>query len=324
MSSSISSLCSNVSVIVRSANERTEALCLHIIRQQVPGQNIVVIHERPFGQAVRRSLEIGQDLARDWTLCVDADILLRSKAVSQMCSLIEVTSDDVFAVSGWLSDKLLCRNRVGMSIYRTRLFNNALRYAQDIDDDARPETLVKSRMKDAGFPFVVPPESIVGVHDFDQFYSDIYRKVISHTQKHPDVFEYIPTIWRRLAEQDADYRVALWGYRAGLIFDDNILVDRGLFPEEIDGFLRLAGLQEKSNIDISTWASESVEQIVNGMSPAPEYLAWRREKTAGSTWLRRINHSIETLGPLRSVPWLIGKSMERAGVVLQAFANSAR
>lgn len=42
----------NVAVIVRSSNERTEQLCVRLVKQQVPDEHIVVTHERPFNQAI--------------------------------------------------------------------------------------------------------------------------------------------------------------------------------------------------------------------------------------------------------------------------------
>lgn len=54
MSSSTNDSVTNVAVIVRSSGERTEQLCVRLVKQQVPEEHVVVIHERPFSQALVR------------------------------------------------------------------------------------------------------------------------------------------------------------------------------------------------------------------------------------------------------------------------------
>src|SRR5579859_2359308 len=98
-------LVTNVTVIIRSVGERTEAVCRSLVEQQIPGELVVTIHERPFSKAVQRTFEIGLDFNRDWTLALDADVLLRQNSIAEFISAIELTADNLFCFNGMVWDK---------------------------------------------------------------------------------------------------------------------------------------------------------------------------------------------------------------------------
>src|SRR5690625_7898401 len=75
----------DVVVIIRAAGERTEGLCKKLILDQgVQSDKIHLIHEVPFSAALRKSYEIGIESGCRWTLCVDADLLLRPGSISEI------------------------------------------------------------------------------------------------------------------------------------------------------------------------------------------------------------------------------------------------
>jgi len=79
------SLNDHVHVIIRSAGERTMHLCKQlIIEQGVSADNLSVVNEAPFSAALKKSFELGMERGLKWTLCIDADVLLRPGAVETM------------------------------------------------------------------------------------------------------------------------------------------------------------------------------------------------------------------------------------------------
>ncbi|MCO4822492.1 MAG: hypothetical protein KC469_10515, partial [Flavobacteriaceae bacterium] len=66
----------NVTVIIRSVGERTTDACFKIISKQVPKTHIHIISEVPFSKAVTETFKIAIRENRNWTLAVDADLLL--------------------------------------------------------------------------------------------------------------------------------------------------------------------------------------------------------------------------------------------------------
>ena len=62
---------------------------MDILTKQVPVENLFLIHEVPFSQAVRRTFEIGIEQNKKWTIAVDADILLNDNSVQRMVEKAE-------------------------------------------------------------------------------------------------------------------------------------------------------------------------------------------------------------------------------------------
>ena len=82
------SLIDRTSVIIRSAGERTEQLCRKlIIEQGVSPENLVAIKEVPFSAALKKSFQAGIERGLKWTLCNDADVLLRPGAVETIAAI---------------------------------------------------------------------------------------------------------------------------------------------------------------------------------------------------------------------------------------------
>ena len=84
--------------VIRSANERTEATCYNLLSQQIPTENIVLIHERPFSLALAKSYLVGIEHGLSWTLCIDADVLVTDEAVDYVRRIAKSTPGDWFAI----------------------------------------------------------------------------------------------------------------------------------------------------------------------------------------------------------------------------------
>ncbi len=214
----------DVLIVIRSVGERTVAKCQSlIIDQGVSPEDIEVICESPFSKALLTSYEVGIKRGKKWTLCVDGDLLLKSKAIEKMVSIIESTNDRVFEVQGFIVDKLFGGPRAGgIHLYRTALLPIAKDKLSNISNAIRPEANTLREMEKAGYPFLVVPY-IVGVHDFEQSYKDIYRKSFVYGRKHKAYYQMFIERWSRLSRKDDDYLVALEGLERGYHFEGEII-----------------------------------------------------------------------------------------------------
>lgn len=317
MSSTNIDLHSDVCIIVRSTGERTEAACVHSLKQQVVEKNIVVLHERPFVKALRRGFEIGLDYGLDWTFCVDADVILKANAVDEILSFAETVTENTFDITPSLLDKLLGEIRpVGIHVYRTQYFDEVLKFVNEAEYEIRPDTFVKRKMESKGYIDVFTERNALGLHDYEQYYADIYRKGLVHARKFSHRMAYAVDMWERLKADDPDFAVALMGYRASQIFVDKHKVDRNMFPERIDDLLHLQGLKEKDELLADSWSAQAIDETITNFTNPPELQEWLEEgEMLKTTWgsVRLLFQYYKLLSPL----WLVGRQAEVYGKRLQ-------
>jgi len=252
----------NVTAVVRSANERTEALCYKLLCEQVPSENIVVVKECPFTSALQRSFQLGIECGRPWTLCIDADVLLRRNSVPMLLNWARSAADNVFQIQVNLIDKMFGGPRkAGLRLYRSSLLSKAVACIPADGVSVRPETSVRDQMKALGY-LTMYKTATVGLHDFEQYYRDIYRKAIVHAHKHTFYAGYFERFWTRLAGHDPDYQVALWGLRAGQLSNGRIRLDVRCFPQDIGRLLSTKGLQEKRSLQFTALNSPDIDKLI--------------------------------------------------------------
>lgn len=245
MSSSTNKQVTTVAVVIRGSHERTEDLCLHLAQQQVPEAYISVIHERPFSQALRRSFEIGLEFGLDWTLCLDADILLQANSLCSLVKLVENHPDTILGGHGRVYDKFFGKRRyAGLHLYRTSLLTQAIKLIPEANISLRPETFMKDAMVAKGHAWIQFKE-VIAIHDFEQYYRDIYRKMIVRANKAPEQIDHL--MGRALVNSpaDPDFLVCLWGLRIGLGLAEPILLDAKQWDADFDTLLCAHGIEEK-------------------------------------------------------------------------------
>lgn len=320
-------LCSDVTVVIRAAGERTEALCEQLALQQVPHEHVVVIHERPFTTALRTSYELGLDGGLLWTLCLDADVLLCETAIPRLLALADELGKDALGVQPRILDKFFGGPRpAGVHLYRTCLLNEARTLVLEVGQTLRPETHVMKQMAARGHDHV-PATDVVALHDFEQFYRDIYRKTFVHAHKHRRYVSHLGRLWQRLAAEDPDYQVAVWGLRAGRIFDGPLQLDVRCFPQEIDALLRMQGWQEKGDLSPTALMALDIGQLIDTFVPLPEYWSCRHLMDASvdcaqaTGWRMRFAAVLKKTGWIGIGPWLVGRSLRHIGQKLQAWGE---
>lgn len=260
----------DVTAIVRSVGERTEEACRYLLSEQVPEENIITINEVPFSAAVAKTFKLGLERGLPWTLCIDADVLLKEGAVAELLAVAEKLDENVFEIQA----NVLCKfyggfRQAGNHLYRTSLLAKALECIPTTEV-IRPETATILQMEKRGFPWY-RQDFVVGLHDYEQYYKDIYRKafIFAHKHRHISIIE---PMWQRLASEDRDYQIALWGLRAGRIFDGEVTIDIRQFPNEIDNLLLAKGWQEKSLLSTDEIVSTKITDTIANFTFSPEYI----------------------------------------------------
>lgn len=197
---------SDICLIVRECGERTADVCVRRLLELL-GEPPYRISARPFSATLRHSLELGARLGRPWTLCIDADVLV----LPGLVEFIEQARDlpeDVFEAQALVIDKLLpMRRPAGNHLYRTSLIDLALPLIPTADS-LRPESDMILAMQKLGHP-AWQARTIIGVHDFEQSYEDLYKKAFLHGHKHDYLMPRIRPIWEALSRDDSDFAVAL-------------------------------------------------------------------------------------------------------------------
>lgn len=234
-----------IKVVVRSIGERTTAACIKsIVSQGFPRDSISVVTAYPFSEALRQSLCVGLDARKDWTLIIDADVVLRSDAVARILRVADSRPANVCEVHGLVLDKLFGEFRLaGNHMYRTSMIPIVLDCISYEGQVERPETSALRAAAAKGHPFQKVALA-VGIHDYEQKYADIFRKGLLQSYKHLGKSGDFLCYWRDNMRSDTDYRVALEGFAFGLIFRPEVLVNAA--DDQINAAFSSLEIPEKS------------------------------------------------------------------------------
>lgn len=316
---------SDVTVIIRTVGERTLDLCCHLVAQQVSEDHIFVISETPFSQAVKRTFEIGLEHNLPWTLAIDADILLRADAITELVRIAEQSSATTFEVQGQILDKLFGGPRPGgPHLFRTTLLSQALALIPADDSSGRPESYTIQQMAQRGNPWI-QHHTILGLHDYEQYYHDLYRKAFVHAQKHRGlVLKQLEVLWQRLSQTDPDYQVASWGCRAGKIYDGELKIDIRHFPQEINALLQMQGWSEKGNLGLDAWSGATISAFIQSFAAPQEFRVMEgllNGVAPATSWDTRFQVVLKKTGWSKLVPWTVGRGLKQIGHALQSWSE---
>jgi hypothetical protein len=250
-----------VTIIVRSVGERTEAACHASIREQgILDEQIITVREAPFSKAMRVGFEAGIAAGRDWTFCIDADVIMRPGSIAAMLRQAERQPTNVFELQGVVLDKLFVTLReAGNHLFRTSLLPQMIDCIPEEGTSLRPESTAMQRMKARGYPWARVPY-VVGLHDFGQSNRDIFRKCYTHAQKHSYLLaELIPKM-RERAKIDPDFQVAIMALAEGLSATVAVRIDtrHKQFSERFEA-LQIA---EKPPCTDEEFSPENVERLL--------------------------------------------------------------
>lgn len=206
----------NILVVVRSSNEATNRLSAEILNCSVPQKDLIIISESPFSRAVVRTFKEGLAHGREWTLAVDADVLLTRHSVERLVSLANSLPQNFFRIEGMVLDRFFGFPRKGGAhLYRTAYLEKALEFLPQAADTLRPESRVVKEMVKAGYHSYQGNE-VYGIHDYFQHHRDVFRKTFVYAQKHKHLIDYFKRYWTEMQQTDDEFKVALLGLEAGL------------------------------------------------------------------------------------------------------------
>jgi hypothetical protein len=215
----------DLTVVIRSSGERTLDLCYSLVRKQVKEQNIIIIEEKPFSKAVLKNFEIGIERGTEYTLSIDADILIFNDAIAFLLNNFEKLDKTYFVYQGLVFDKFFNSYRAGgPHLYRTSLLKKAIEFIPKEGTSLRPESSTYIEMKKIGY-HTYQDIWAVGIHDDEQYYEDIYRKFFLHAHKHKSRISKWIGSWDKNWVDDLDYQMALKGLSDGLLFKEQVFVD---------------------------------------------------------------------------------------------------
>jgi len=262
----------NAIFVVRSVGERTEQLCIDLIAGQgVPESQIYIVNKSPFSEALLSSLRIGLESHKDWTFCVDADVLLRSGSCMSMLEVASSLPSNFFGLQGYVLDKFYGGVRSGgVHIYRSSLLELALSLNVISGSVIRPETELISQMKSRGYPWK-STKLINGIHDFEQASSDIFRKAFIHAHKHLDCLNLFIPYWKRMANEhgDIDFKIALEGFCSGLLYSESVAIDSTapFLQSNIFG----KNIPAKDNLLRCNHSPSSIDEFIENRQDPPEF-----------------------------------------------------
>lgn len=261
----------NLTVVIRGVNERTEAQCKNLLVKQISKKNIHVVHKEPFRAALEESYRIGIKADRKWTMVIDADVLICTGLISKLYSKAENAPNSVFVILTEMIDKFFGGKRVGgVKVYRTKLLPEALKIVPE--SDVRPEAFVIKNMHKKDF-YVDIIDLICGLHDYEQYYSDIFRKGYVHGVKHAAFAKTLLSFWKRQASSDLDFAVLLAGYTAASKHSGALQLAKDESRNYFTSYMKLSGIKEKDALDNDI----NVNSIIDNLSPPSEYYEVKKE-----------------------------------------------
>jgi hypothetical protein len=235
----------SLTVVVRSASERTEELCVSSIRAQSAAE-VTLIRERPFLSALRTSIRLGIEGAREFTLCVDADIVLAPGAIARMLTHLRAAPGAFFAC-GSLLDRYYGEPKLrGTHLYRTRFLEEAALAIPNSEAVERPETAMKNVLLGRGRTSVFINDRLLGLHGYGQYYADTFRTIACRGQKSREQFMWLMERFAQGSAHDIDLRVALWALTESV--DSDFSLDAGHWRERFDRIRLASGLAERQEM----------------------------------------------------------------------------
>ncbi len=245
--------------IVRSIGERTEAVCVHLLKMQMQkGESISVIHEPTHVKAIEKTYTIGLGSSADWLVVVDSDVLFLPGAITSIREELESCHDDVFVVNCAVFDKIYSMKRwAGVHVYRLSMIGDLYESFRSISKKPNlkiESATIKELQKQNKISFF--SKNVVGVHDFHQYYTDIYRKAYLNTIRNKGNNKLARRNWQRKSFEDNDYLVMMQAMKDALSSDKHL-------TNSVDDFTSTALLKTITDLGIIEKKKLSWEEYIN-------------------------------------------------------------
>ena len=254
------------SIIIRSVGERTADQCYKTLLNFGFKDIVVVDNVIPFTQALKKSLEEGIKADKKWTLVFDADVIVSKIGLILLMKFAETLPRVVFEIQTLVLDKFIGVYReAGNHLYRTEYIANALELIPQEFSAIRPESRMINRMHELGFKKEVNLSLVIGVHDFEQSYVDIYRKAYIYAQKHLKRSSMFLSFWRDNCQKDNDFLVALKAFSDGITYTGPVSINKNQQLDAAEVALKYLGLKEKGPLDDQINADQIIQEDNSGL-----------------------------------------------------------
>jgi hypothetical protein len=310
----------SICVIIRSAGERTEQLCKELVLEQgIPEKDIRLVNEVPFTRAVQKSYQVGIEMGCRWTLCLDADVLLLPGSIRDMVKLAEQQESSLFEIQCLVIDKFMGGPReAGNHLYRTSLLEKALPLIPVDENIIRPETHTLNAMSSLGFPRK-RINYLAGIHDFEQYYRDIFRKCFIQAHKHQDYAEIFLTYWPQQSASDADFQVAIKGFAEGIQYQGGVRID--IHQEVYQQRFTALRITEKQELNPGSLQFSDIQALAESWQVPAVYRKYFHygliKPGQKNSYLKKLNKRLpeitKELGMFKLPGYLIGAGIEKLG-----------
>jgi hypothetical protein len=301
-------------VVIRSSNERTEALCKKIVQKEAFGRQVVMVHEKPFKKALEKGFQLAIEAGTKWLITVDADMLVLPGAFKELHRQAESMPEQYFQLQGRIMDKISGEIRkAGPRIYRVSLLSEALRLSETYEDSIRPEALIVGNMGKTGHPSRYI-SYVTCLHDYEQFYKDLYRKSFVHARKHEEFVSSIIQWSVRNLKKDPDFKVILKALWDGLMYNDVISIDTRMFSEKAEKALSELEMDEKASIPDNFSYHDLLEtEVTDKILQQKTAVDFHDQPVPDRGYIWRLKRSIKQKGFLDSFRSALGSFLTSAG-----------
>lgn len=240
-----------IRIIVRTCGERTTQKCVELCEKQGTTD---IIEAVPFGESLRKSYKTAMNYPSKWVCMIDADVLLLpgtlQAAITELNNADAIGKHTYFCLDGFCQDKIMMkRRRAGIHIYRTELLEQGYQYIDDLQ--LKPESHVRKSMALEGFPTYSKSPITFGLHDYEQYYVDLWRKSVCQTQKLPKRAIIAAPTWKILststgAKKDDDFLVIYEAHKYGIKRTPQIVIDKNVDYDAAANLARLNIIEKEA------------------------------------------------------------------------------
>lgn len=310
----------NMHLIIRSVGERTEAVSKQLAMAcGLTEDYITIVSEVPFESALRATYEAGIGVGKKWTMTLDADVLLSENAIVGLIEDAELMPSDYVQLEGRILDKITGLYRqAGHRIYRTELLSLALKQIPKTGTEIRPEFYTLRQMGSLGHPSR-RVANLVGLHDFEQYYRDLYRKSFVHAIKHKCLLNSLIERCALHIQNDTDFLVILKGIWDGLTTAELGSFDKLSFTDRSQNALIQLGINEKDSLkdsnlliqDFCGFFSEAVHEY-----PLPDFQTQDEpvmQVYENRSWFHKAKQRLDRHGPIKGSASAVGALLKHIG-----------
>jgi len=209
----------NLGVVIRSTGEATfNTLVEQVWIQMKANDELAILSDNEsFEKKLRRSLKEGLRLDRDFSVVIDADILIGKGTLKFVRSIINKLKDSDLGAGLLLLDRFYHQPKFrGFHVYNNKWLKKAIESLPEEGEFLRPEATMKERLEKFGHKWRNDLTSrVIGLHDYFQSPFDIYYKYLMRSHRSVDDISLLESKFKAEGGRSWEFRLALQGIEDG-------------------------------------------------------------------------------------------------------------